>query len=75
MTLDGQYVRYVVESDKAGPYVLPEGYVGASGHAFVVRRNGYPLKLRLDAASHPHSVELTDDGPGDVFSFQRTDDR
>ena len=73
MTIANQRVGYVVEQDKAGPYVLPKTYIGASVTGFVVRSRGHALKLRLDDPNHPHQVELVDDGPnGGAFSFMRT---
>ena len=58
MAVANQRVDYIIERDKAGPYVLPTAYVGASAHAFVVRFDTYPLKLRLDDSTHPHKLEL-----------------
>jgi hypothetical protein len=70
MTLADQRVSYVIEQDKAGPYILPKTYVGASNHGFVFRSTGYPLKLRLDNPAHPQQVELFDDGSGgEAYSF------
>jgi len=70
MTLADQRVSYVIEQDKAGPYILLKTYVGASNHGFVFRSTGYPLKLRLDNPAHPQQVELLDDGSGgEAYSF------
>lgn len=74
MTLADQRVSYVIEQDKAGPYILPKTYVGASSHGFVLRSASYPLKLRLDNSAHPQQVELLDDGSGGkayLFASQR----
>jgi len=73
MSVLKQRVGYVVESDKGGPYILPSVYVGASSQGFVVRRNGFALKLRLDDENHPANIELMDDADGSVFSFHRLD--
>jgi len=71
MTIAGQEVSYVIESDKQGPYVLPPFYVGATASGIVVNRDRYPLKLRLNDESHPTEIELMDSASGMVFSFQR----
>ncbi len=63
MTVANQSVGYVIEQDKAGPYVLPNSYVGVSANQLIVRSTGTPLKLHLDIAPHPHRVELFDDRP------------
>lgn len=73
MTVSNERVSYVVEQDKAGPYVLPKTYVGASVSGFVVGPNAHPLKLRLNGINHPRQIELLDDGPsGGAFLFTRT---
>lgn len=61
MTVATQRVDYIIERDKAGPYVLPTAYVGVSARAIVVRSNAYPLKLRLDDPAHPNQLELFGD--------------
>ena len=71
MIVANQQVDYVIESDKLGPYVLPSFYVGASAHGFDVRREHFPLKLRIDNDSHPAEIGLLDDGEGGQLSFQR----
>lgn len=71
MIVGAQEVSYVVESDKQGPYVLPTFYVGAASGGYVVRRDGQPLKLRLDNETHPTAMELMDDADGSVFLFHR----
>ena len=72
MAVANQRIGYVVEEDKAGAYVLPNAYVGASDTALVIRPNGFPFKLRLDDPSRPRSVELLDDKPrGKSYSFER----
>lgn len=56
-----QYVRYVIEQDKAGPYVLPVAFVGVlEGNQLQVDSSRTPLKLRLDRASNPTHIELRD---------------
>lgn len=72
MTLATQRVSYVIEQDKAGPYILPKTYVGASNHGFVFGSVAYPLKLRLDNPAYPQRVELLGDGSGgEAYLFAR----
>lgn len=72
MTVANQRIGYAIERDKAGPYVLPKTYVGASATGFVVKPDAYVLKLRLDDSARPHQINLLDDGPSDeVFPFVR----
>ncbi|HLZ78897.1 MAG TPA: hypothetical protein VKQ09_06115 [Sphingomonas sp.] len=72
MTVANQRIGYVIERDKAGPYVLPKTYVGASATGFVIKPDAYALKLHLDDPTHPHQIELLDDGPtGDAFPFMQ----
>ena len=73
MRIGGQKINYVIESNKMGPYVLPNVYVGASPQGFVVRPKGYPLILNLDRPNDPRRVELLDDSVGPVsYTFART---
>ena len=72
MTFANQRISYVIEEDKAGPYVLPNQYVGASTDRLVARPEVYALKLRLDRSVVPLHIELIDDQPrGAVYSFAR----
>ena len=72
MTIKNQHISYVIERDKAGPYVLPKMYVGASEAGFVIRPNADAMKLRLDNGPNPHRIELLDVGPpGASYSFER----
>jgi hypothetical protein len=74
MLIGNQRISYLIESDKAGAYVLPGVYVGASPTGFVIRTDAYPLKLRLDDTSNPRQVELLDTGPtGALYTFKRVD--
>ena len=76
MTIANQRISYVIEQDKAGPYILPKTYVGASATGFIFKPRAYALKLSLDDPAHPRRVELLDDGPsGEAFSFVRKNDR
>jgi len=65
-----RHITYVVEYDKVGRYVLPESYVGVSGHVVFVG-SGYPMKLRLDKVPHPQRLDLIDSTSGDMISFNR----
>lgn len=66
MEFADQRVSYVIEEDKAGPYVLPQGYVGATSNGIELRPEAYPLKLRIHLAS-PKQVILS--GDGQTYSF------
>ena len=70
-TSDNQFVRYVVEHDKRGRYIVPEGYVGASKRGIVIRRAGNPLKIYLEPSQPPQHIELLDDATGEAFTFSR----
>jgi hypothetical protein len=66
----GQIVSYVVEHDKIGRYVLPSSYVGVwSGKAVQTDSSANPLKLRLDDATRPTSIELLSGSA--AFDFKR----
>lgn len=73
MSVNGQTISYVVESDNQGAYVLPPFYVGASSKGFVIARERYPLKLRINDENRATEIELMDSRDGSVFSFQRLD--
>jgi len=72
MFIGKRRIRYVMEQDKQGPYVLPSIYVGVSPHGFVVH-DGNPLKLRIDAKALPAGIELMNAEDGSVAVFQRLD--
>lgn len=66
----GQMVSYVVEHDKVGRYVLPSSYIGVwSGKAVQADRSANLLKLRLDDATRPTSIELLSGSA--AFDFKR----
>jgi hypothetical protein len=72
MTLNGQKrVRYIVEKDKGGAYVLPISYVGIrQGHELQIEADGkYPLILRLNDLESPTGIELTDLKSRQVYTF------
>lgn len=60
MLLNGRkMVRYVVERDAAGPYVLPRYYVGAFPYRrFEVDGSTRVVKLRLDRLPSPTRITL-----------------
>ena len=63
---------YVVETDKVGAYVLPQHYVGVlDGKSILMARDKFPLKLRLDNSSMPHTIELSDIDRGHTYTFER----
>ena len=78
MSVSHDEVSYVVEYDKGGSYVLPHHLVGVrEGYIFIERGSG-PLKLRLDAARPPQSIDLVSDPSylgHQTFSFRRIPER
>jgi hypothetical protein len=63
-------VGFVVERDSAGPYVLPERFVGTwEDNGFEVDGSRPPLKLRLDALPGPSRIELP--SVRGSYSFER----
>jgi hypothetical protein len=73
ISVGSQRLNYLIESEKIGPYVLPKVIVGASNKGFVIRPDGYSLKLRLDRTADPMNIELIDERPNaGTFSFIRT---
>ncbi|MXP30193.1 hypothetical protein GRI58_15390 [Porphyrobacter algicida] len=65
-------IRYVVEEDKVGAYVLPRQYIGVSNKRVVINSKAYPLKLRLDNPVTPHTIDLVDLSSGGYsYSFRR----
>lgn len=56
---DMQDVRYTVEKDGKGPYLLPDRFVGVMRYqGFEVDGTRSTIKLRLDRLPHPTSIEL-----------------
>ncbi|MEO1967747.1 MAG: hypothetical protein ABGW87_03405 [Sphingomonadaceae bacterium] len=65
-------IRYVVEEDKVGAYVLPRQYIGVSNKSVVINSKTYPLKLRLDNPVNPHAIDLVNLSSGRYsYSFRR----
>ena len=70
MSFGSNEVRYAIERDKEGAYVLPEDYVGVDpDQGLLVERKHTPLKLRLDAKEYPTSVTVL--GPNEEYRFAR----
>jgi len=56
-----QTIRYSVEQDKVGPYVIPTWFVGVlDGNQVYVDCVKSPINLRLDNPNNPARIELTD---------------
>ena len=68
MTVSGHQVSYVVESDKAGAYVITPFYVGASSGGFYLLPKSFPLKMYIDNETHPTVISLMNFDDGKVFS-------
>lgn len=70
MRIGNQLVSYVIESDKAGPYVLTSEYVGVlDGSKFEISPNKFPLKMSFDDSAHPTAIEIM--SPGGTYRFAR----
>src|SRR4051812_27558715 len=70
---DSQRVRYTLGRDAAGPYVLPDYYVGAvEDQGFEVDGTRPALKLRLDRMPHPNQLVLYAGRISYVFSRKPT---
>jgi hypothetical protein len=56
---DVRTVGYVVEEDEAGPYLLPESYVGVwEERGFEIDGSRPPVKLRLDRIPKPTTIDV-----------------
>ena len=76
MIVANQQIDYVVDEDKIGSFVLTPYYVGPSANGFVIRRDQFPLKMRLDSSVHPSEISLMSNRPGGgKYSFRRIYDR
>lgn len=75
MTINqAKLVRYKVSEDQAGPYVIPETYVGPFEYkGFEVDGTRQPIKLRLDQLPRPQSIVLIEGRT--AFVFKRKDYR
>ncbi len=72
LAIKGNYIQYVIETDKGGAYVLPAGYVGVlDGMSVEFERSDRPLMLRLDDPEHPAKIELVGRGSSKyVYVFE-----
>lgn len=60
MHLAGQTVRYVIQADKVGTYVLPAHYVGiVDGKTFDMEHDRPGEILRLDVRANPHTIDIS----------------
>ena len=58
---DKHKVRYALGWDEAGPYILPDTYVGPWEERGIESDGGRPpLKLRLDRLPRPERIAITD---------------
>jgi hypothetical protein len=69
MVLGGKIkVGYVLGRDEAGPYILPDRFVGTwEERGFQLDGSRPPLKLRLDTLPKPASVQFTDFKASQLF--------
>ena len=58
MSFEKHEVRYSIEEDKEGAYLLPEVYVGVEPSGLQPDPRTYPLKLRLNEITHPDRLTL-----------------
>ena len=65
-----QSIRYALDRDGQGPFILPATYVGPyEDRGFEVDGSRPPLKLRPDALPRPDSIDM--EAYGKVFRFER----
>ena len=58
MSFGKHEVRYLIEEDKEGAYLLPQAYVGVEPSGLQADQSKYPLKLRLNDMSSPDRLTL-----------------
>lgn len=69
---DTQSVRYTVNRDAKGPYILPEMFVGIMRYqGFEVDGTRSTMKLRLDRVPHPTGIELYEGVGSTPYVFAR----
>jgi hypothetical protein len=68
-----ELVRYTVQQDEQGPYILPWIFVGTEDGGFIVDGGKRVLKLRLNALPSPSRISLP--GLWHPDSFERTQRR
>lgn len=69
---EAKAVRYKVSHDEAGPYVIPETYVGPFEYkGFEVDGTRQPIKLRLDHLPSPQSIVLVEGRTPFVFKRKK----
>ena len=69
-----QSIRYALDRDGQGPFILPATYVGPyEDRGFEVDGSRPPLKLRPDALPRPGSIDM--EAYGKVFRFERQEAR
>ncbi|MDB5691765.1 MAG: hypothetical protein JWO81_828 [Alphaproteobacteria bacterium] len=69
LTFAGDSVRYVVERDKEGRYVLPEHLLLVEDNRLFLERRNYPLKMRLDGSNPPRAIKVWADRS--IYEFRR----
>lgn len=67
--VNGQQRPFKVEFDKIGLYVLPDRYVGIQDGRRLTVGGGFPLKLRVDDARQPSSIQLWDVDRSTKYDF------
>ena len=71
MTLnDKKFVTYTLGSDRSGPYLLPERFVGTwEDRGFEIDGTRPPVKLRLDRLPEPTRIDIP--APRGSYRFER----
>jgi hypothetical protein len=67
--VNGQSRPFKIGLDKSSLYVLPDKYVGVQDGQHVAVGGGFPLKLRVDDAQQPSSIQLWDVDRSTTFNF------
>lgn len=70
---DVQWARYVVQADEAGPFLLPDRWVGTFDNGIVLDGSRPVEKLRLDTLPRPGRIQLP--GMRDPSIFVRREPR
>jgi hypothetical protein len=67
--VNGQNRPFKIEFDKIGLYVLPDKYVGIQDGRRLTVGGGFPLKLRINDAQRPSSIQLWDVDRSATYDF------
>lgn len=68
--VNGKSRAFKIGYDKSDLYLLPEKYLGVIDGNRIEFGNGFPLKLRVDDAQRPTSIQLWDVASSTTYDFQ-----